>query len=163
MALDGEIYLFGEGKVMKYSEQTVTNVPHNGFTHGMLTDSNDLFVVYNQQSYPPSCASQILDNVHVTKLDFTVRSYAGFPKDGIIFFEHPGFAGNGKAYSETTSGVLEKASAMIVTQGVWELYGEINQGGPALPVEGKTQIGVGKYSYMGSSAADSVKSIKRMN
>ena len=169
------LYLFGNGQVSEQtSSENNVNLPENTYTHAMLSSTQSLYVLHDQIDAKANSRSQILEGNQVTPLDFVVRSFTGFPKEGLILFRHPDFNGKGKAYSDTTGDITGDfpvnqnagASAMIVRSGQWELYAQKDQGGFALPIEGQTLFGLGQYPSMGPNspqgAGDRVQSIKRV-
>ena len=172
------ITLIGHGVERKDEGREDSLPADNVYTHGMLGSTDDLYIVYNlpfSPNGPHNRETQILESTDVMQLDFQVRAFRGYPKDGIILFQHPGYNGEGKAYDSSAGDITEYfptahsnkgVSSMIITQGQWQLYGQKNQGGSPLFIRGETTFGPGRYTDVGPNAADGagdkVQSIRRI-
>ena len=97
MAVHTQLYLKDNGKISEF-EGSENELPVNTFQLAYLSSTEDLYIVYNKPHTPPNCAVQILEGPEETPLDFIVRSFEGYPKEGIILFGHPSFCGIGQSF-----------------------------------------------------------------
>ena len=145
------------------------------FTKAKLEqDGASLFVVYGSPNMSTgekgSEGAKIIDSSNYESAGFTIRSFQGFDKDGLILFEHANYAGNGVNYRQSDANIKNSfptndprgVSSFIVNKGVWEFYIRPNFQGGKLKIDGKNQIGPGTYTYVGDGVNDRITSVKKV-
>ena len=157
MAVHTQLYLKDNGKIISEFED---DLPVNTFQLAYLSSTEDLYIVYNKPHTPPNCAVQILEGPEETPLDFIVRSFEGYPKEGIILFETSILLWHGTVLPRVST----RHSQLIphincFTRGKWKLYSSVHHCGSPLAIKGKTTFEAGQmYSFDGAV----VKSLKRV-
>ena len=168
MSVGGQLYLFGKGQVKTFGASDL-HVQDNTFSHAMLTDPDDIYMLYDMEDVPVHASYQVLESTTVTELNFQVKAVNGFPKSGIILFEHY-FTGIGKFYHDSTNDVTgtfpthvnEGVSSVIINSGTWEFYPQTNKDGPLISIDGVTQFVPGRYIFSGETN-NTVASMKRLS
>ena len=145
-------------------EGSENDLPVNTFQLAYLSSTEDLYIVYNKPHTPPNCAVQILEGPEETPLDFIVRSFEGYPKEGVILFGYPSFCGMGQSFPVSSHDIAttSTASSMIVTRGKWKLYSSVHHCGSPLAIKGKTTFEAGQMYPTMSFDGAVVKSLKRV-
>ena len=163
MAVHTQLYLKDNGKISEF-EGSENDLPVNTFQLAYLSSTEDLYILYNKPHTPPNCAVQILEGPEETPLDFIVRSFKGYPKEGVILFGYPSFCGMVQSFPVSSHDIANlfptsTASSMIVTRGKWKLYSSVHHCGSPLAIKGKTAGQM--YPTMSFDGAV-VKSLKRV-
>lgn len=77
--------------------------------------------------------------------EFQASSAQGFNKDGIVLFDNERLCGNGKNFHNSTNDLTNifpnGASSLIIQEGLWDLFTEVNYLGNPVRVENSTKFG----------------------
>ena len=136
-----------------------------------------MWVIYKFENWDHSCPEdrpEIPAIVEVggegVDLKTEIRSVQGFNRmnPGIILFEHSQYRGYGNLFQSTvndltsgfTQGIVLGACSFIITGGVWNLYTQRNCNGPAMTVNGETNLKTGRHNFGKLLEEQQIKSIK---
>lgn len=145
------------------------------YTQAKMGGTESIFVVYRSTNMSTAAngeeAGIIVDSTSYKSVGFTIRSFQGFDKDGLILFEHSNYAGNGVNYRESDANIgasfpasgPKGVSSFLVYKGIWELYIQPNFQGGKIKVNGKDRFGPGTIvQFVGKSVNDKVLSVKKV-
>ena len=145
------------------------------YTQAKMGGTESIFVVYRSTNMSTAAKGEeagiIVDRTSYKSVGFTIRSFQGFDKDGLILFEHSNYAGNGVNYRESDANIgasfpasgPKGVSSFLVYKGIWELYIQPNFQGGKIKVNGKDRFGPGTIvQFVGKSVNDKVLSVKKV-
>ena len=118
---------------------------------------------------PGPVATIISPNSPQVDSPYPIRSLQGFNVDNpcIITFEHSGYRGYGKSFTnsvpflkEFPQGEIAGVSSIVITGGLWTLYTGPNLTGTTVRIDEKEVLGPGRYEFVGESVNDKIVSIE---